>query len=105
MRIRAQGLCESGGDLPGLPVPNSPYGLCGRKATDKAENMRTFLVKTPSASGKNLAEMFLLWTCAAADSILLLLCKFTFRFYRIRSEAFSRLWSVILGVSPGNVEL
>ena len=26
---RARELCES----PGLPVPNSPYGLCGRKAT------------------------------------------------------------------------
>ena len=22
-----------GGGRPGLPVPNSPYGLCGRKAT------------------------------------------------------------------------
>ena len=26
-------MCESGGGRPGLPVPNSPYGLCGRKAT------------------------------------------------------------------------
>ena len=32
---RAQKLCESGGGRPGLPVPNSPYGLCGRKATLK----------------------------------------------------------------------
>ena len=31
--IRAQELCESGGGRPGLPVTNSPYGLCGRKAT------------------------------------------------------------------------
>ena len=31
--FRAQELCESRGDHPGLPVPNSPYGLCGRKAT------------------------------------------------------------------------
>ena len=30
---RAQELCESRGGLPGFPVPNSPYGLCGRKAT------------------------------------------------------------------------
>ena len=29
---RAQDLCESRGGRPGLPVPNSPYGLCGRKA-------------------------------------------------------------------------
>ena len=27
----AQELCESGGGRPGLPVPNSPHGLCGRK--------------------------------------------------------------------------
>ena len=25
--------CESRGSRPGLPVPNSPYGLCGRNAT------------------------------------------------------------------------
>ena len=31
--IRAQERCESRGGRPGLPVPNSPYGLCGRKAT------------------------------------------------------------------------
>ena len=30
---RAQELCESGGGRPGLPVTDSPYGLCGRKAT------------------------------------------------------------------------
>ena len=32
-KCSAQDLCESGGGRPGLPVPNSPYGLCGRKAT------------------------------------------------------------------------
>ena len=32
-QIKAQELCESRGDRPGLPVPNSPYDLCGRKAT------------------------------------------------------------------------
>ena len=26
----AQELCESRGGRPGLPVPNGPYGLCGR---------------------------------------------------------------------------
>ena len=30
---RAQELCESRGGRPGLPVPNEPYGFCGRKAT------------------------------------------------------------------------
>ena len=31
--LRAQELCESRGGCPRLPVPNSPYGLCARKAT------------------------------------------------------------------------
>ena len=31
--FRAQELCESRGGRPGLPVPNSAYGLCGRKST------------------------------------------------------------------------
>ena len=37
MRVfgRAQELCEGRCGRPGLPVPNSPYGLCGRKATLK----------------------------------------------------------------------
>ena len=30
---RAQELLESRGGCPGLPIPNSPYGLCGHKAT------------------------------------------------------------------------
>ena len=29
--FRAHELCESRGGRPGLPVPNSPYGLCSRK--------------------------------------------------------------------------
>ena len=32
-RVRAQKLCGNRGGRPGLPVPNSPYGLCRRKAT------------------------------------------------------------------------
>ena len=32
---RAQELCERGGEWPRLTVPNSPYGLCGSKATLK----------------------------------------------------------------------
>ena len=31
--FRAQEMCESRGGRPGFPVPNSPYGLCGRTAT------------------------------------------------------------------------
>ena len=32
-RDTAQEPCESRGGRSGLPVPNSPYGHCGRKAT------------------------------------------------------------------------
>ena len=31
--FRAQELCECQGGRPGLRIPNSPYGVCGRKAT------------------------------------------------------------------------
>ena len=31
--FRAQELCEFRSGRPGLPVPNIPYGPCGRKAT------------------------------------------------------------------------
>ena len=31
-KFRAQELFQSRGDRPGLSVPNSPYGLCGRKS-------------------------------------------------------------------------
>ena len=40
---RGQELCESGGGRPGLPVPNSPYGLCGRKAALKRDRERSEL--------------------------------------------------------------
>ena len=33
LKNRPQETRESGGGHPGLPVPNRPYGLCGRKAT------------------------------------------------------------------------
>ena len=31
--LRTQEVYESRGGRPGLPVPNSPYGFCGRAAT------------------------------------------------------------------------
>ena len=31
VHYRAPEMCESRGGRPGLPVPNSPYGLCGRR--------------------------------------------------------------------------
>ena len=36
-QLRALEVYESRGSRPGLPVPNSPYGLCGRKATFEEE--------------------------------------------------------------------
>ena len=38
--LRAQELCESRGGRPRLPVPNSPYGLCGCKATLNKRTMQ-----------------------------------------------------------------
>ena len=38
-----QELCERRDGRPGLPVPDSPCGLCGRKATVKEEKGRTEL--------------------------------------------------------------
>ena len=35
---RAQELCEGRGGRPGLPVPNSPYDVCGCKATLNMKN-------------------------------------------------------------------
>ena len=32
LEFRTQELCESRGGRLGLPVPNNPYGLCGRRA-------------------------------------------------------------------------
>ena len=31
---RTRELCESRGGCPGLPIPNSPYGLSGHKVTE-----------------------------------------------------------------------
>ena len=30
--VKVKQHCESRGGHPGLPVPNKPYGFCGRKA-------------------------------------------------------------------------
>ena len=43
--IRAQEMCERLSGRPGLPVPNSPYGLCGRKATQLLHNYYTVRVQ------------------------------------------------------------
>ena len=50
--FRAQALCESRGGRPGLPVPDSPYGLCGRKATLNLNSL------SPQSSGAHLFLLF-----------------------------------------------
>ena len=49
--IRSQELCESGGGRPGLPVLNSPYGLCARKATLKKKKKKKKKRKIKQSSG------------------------------------------------------
>ena len=39
IKFRAQMLCETQGGRPGFPVPNSPQGVCGRKATEQKKKM------------------------------------------------------------------
>ena len=46
--FRGQELCESPGGRPELPVPNGPYGLCGRKATLNDENDDNSMLTTPA---------------------------------------------------------
>ena len=41
-KIRAEDLRGSRGGRPGLPVPNGPYGLCGRRATLNLNNVSEF---------------------------------------------------------------
>ena len=40
-------VCESRGGRPGLPVPNKPDGLCGRKATLKRNRERWIYICHP----------------------------------------------------------
>ena len=53
--IRAQELCGSRGGRPGFPVPNSPYGLCGAKATLNL-NICTTVSKSNSMSKEDIAK-------------------------------------------------
>ena len=39
--VRAQKLCERRGGRPGLPVPKSSYGLCGRTVTLNVQSHQT----------------------------------------------------------------
>ena len=50
MSLRAQEMCESRGGRPGLPVPDSPYGLCGRKATLALKREKERLLSTTTTA-------------------------------------------------------
>ena len=45
--FRAQEMCESRGGRSGLPVANSPYGLCGRTATLEEEGTQITRAQGP----------------------------------------------------------
>ena len=49
--FRAQELCESRGGRPWLPVPNSPFGFCGRQATLRRTNRNYTLFKGRGEKG------------------------------------------------------
>ena len=52
-QARAQELCESRGGCPGLPVPNSLYGLWGRKATlNRPDTLHSIAVVLISAQAQ-----------------------------------------------------
>ena len=55
--IRAHELCERWGGHPGLPVPNSLYGLCGPKARMKKKEKKW--------TGKQPVERFWVWAFVA----------------------------------------
>ena len=50
MRLRVQQLRESRGGRPGPPVPNTPYGLCERKATLSERDLLTVAAGRHSTS-------------------------------------------------------
>ena len=81
--VRAQELCESRGDRPGLPVsvdvPNSPYGLCGRKATlnVEADVVRVQFTELGSWRGQSSVE---------ADVVRVQFCSVQFKMVSIRLE-------------------
>ena len=66
--IRAQELCESRGGRPGIPVHNSPYGFCGRKATLNL-NPVVFLVSSQKLCSIPLAFLVLPQTLWYLSSI------------------------------------
>ena len=62
--VRAQELCESRDGRPGLSVPDSPYGLCGRKATLSSGQSSGTVWKSrwPSWALRPRQSLWSLWT-------------------------------------------
>ena len=65
LNFRAQELCESRGGRNGLPVPNSSYGLCGRKATLNSN----WLNLSYAWRGRNMVRSKVIATERVADFI------------------------------------
>ena len=65
--IRSQELCESGGGRPELPVPNSPYGLCGSKATLNLNNKTSELVSCVKVQVAVLGSLSLIVRTVSVD--------------------------------------
>ena len=65
LNFRAQELCESRGGRTGLPVPNSSYGLCGRKATLNSN----WLNLSYAWRGRNMVRSKVIATERVADFI------------------------------------
>ena len=87
---RVQELCESRGGRPVLPVPSSPHGLCGRKATLNSNPLHTIDVLTsihhPLCLRTSAAEQA--WPTQAADPVIWHLLK-VFHTDESESEWFS----------------
>ena len=66
--LRAQELCESRGGRPGLPVPNSPYCLCGRKATLYLNRCLEFGLRWSLLSGDRGKRVVNFYTSPLPDS-------------------------------------
>ena len=58
-RGRPQELCEEsrGGRRPELPVPNSPYGLCGRKVNSKGLRAQELCGRKANSKGLRAQEL------------------------------------------------
>ena len=86
-RHRVQELCESRGGRPGLPVPNSPYGLCGHKATFNLNSHMIWLWSTACALFLlSSSVQFKMLSTRSVKSICALPCLSELGFFRVVFE-------------------